>query len=389
MNFGKSIFAQLMDQFSRYHFQTCVERYHGNAYIKRFSCWEQFLCLAFAQLTYRESLRDIEACLAAQHGKLYHLGFRNRPTRSTLAEANEKRDWRIYADFAQILIQEALLLYGNEGFATDLRQTAYALDASTIDLCLSLFPWAPFRRHKAAIKLHTLLDVSNSIPVFIDITHGKIHDVNILDRIVPQQGAIYIMDRGYLDFARLFRLHQALAFFVIRAKHNLRYRRTVSRAVDKSIGLQCDQTIHLTGSRSAQQYPLPLRRVRYLDTEHDHRLVFLTNHFGVTAKLVADLYRERWKVELFFKWIKQHLRIKKFYGNSLNAVKTQIWIAVSIYVLVAIIKKRLRLPHSLYTILQILSITVFEKTPILRAFSEAHDEIHNDHHSNQLRLFEI
>jgi hypothetical protein len=351
------------------------------------SCWEQFLALAFAQLTYRESLRDIEVCLAAHQSKLYHSGFRAPVKRSTLADASEGRDWRIYADFAQSLISVARPLYADEDLGLDLDATVYALDATTIDLCLALFPWAHFRRAKGAVKLHTLIDLHGSIPVFIHITDGKVHDVNVLDLLLPEPGAYIVMDRGYLDFERLYQLHQLLSFFVIRAKANLQFQRRYSHPVDKSTGVRSDQTIMLTGPKSSQLYPTVLRRVSYYSAEMDKRLVFLTNNFSLPSPTVAALYRCRWQVELFFKWIKQHLRIKRFYGNSDNSVKTQIWIAVGVYVLIAIIKKKLGLTHSLYTILQILSLTLFEKMPISSLFSEVDDSMVMDASANQLELF--
>jgi hypothetical protein len=344
--------------------------------------------MAFAQLTYRESLRDIQACLRVSGRKLYHMGIRGKVSRNTLANANKVRDWRIYADFAQILISEARALYANDGFAVDLDNTVYALDASTIDLCLSLFPWAKFRKTKSAVKLHTLLDLRGNIPTLVIITDGKVHDVNILDQLVVEAGALYIMDRAYLDFARLYRMHQSLSFFVIRAKKNFDCRRIYSLPVDKSTGLQCDQVVMLNGYHAHKGYPEKLRRIRYFDAENNKRLVFLTNNFDLPALSITQLYRCRWQVELFFKWIKQHLRIKKFYGTSANAVKTQIWIAISVYVLVAIIKKRLNLHISLYTILQILSVSLFEKTPILQAFSPNDYENKEEHCRNQLMLFD-
>ena len=345
--------------------------------------------MAFAQLTYRESLRDIEVCLAAQHRKLYHAGFRGAVKRSTLAEANEQRDWRIYADFAQTLIAIARPLYADEDLSLDLAATVYALDATTIDLCLSLFPWARFRRAKGAVKLHTLLDLQGAIPVFIDVTDGKVHDVKVLDLLLPEPGAYIIMDRGYLDFARLYQLQQALSFFVIRAKHNLQFQRRYSHPVDKTTGVRSDQTIVLTGPKSSTLYPLPLRRVSYYAAELDRRFVFLTNNFVVPSHTVAALYRCRWQVELFFKWIKQHLRIKRFLGTSANSVKTQIWIAVAVYVLIAIIKKQLGLPHRLYTILQILSLTLFEKIPISSLFARFDHTTGLSVSSNQLTLFDF
>ena len=364
MNEGRYVFAQVMQHLPLSTFHRCVARYDGEHKVKQFSCLDQYLSMAFAQLTYRESLRDIEACLRTQRSKLYHLGFRSAVARNTLANANATRDWRIYCDFAQSLIGIARRLYADEAFGVDLSNTVYALDATTIDLCLSLFPWAPFRSTKAAVKLHTLLDLRGNIPSFIFVSDGKMHDVNILDQLVPEPGAIYVMDRGYIDFERLGRFHAAGSFFVIRAKKNLKAARRYSRKVDRSTGLVCDQTVTLTGFYSQQGYPAPLRRVRYNDPETGKRLVFLSNNFALPALTITELYRQRWQIELFFKWIKQHLRIKVFFGESENAVKTQIWIAVSVYVLVAIIRKRLGLTASLYEILQILSLTMFERTPV-------------------------
>jgi len=370
MNIGKTIFAQLMDYIPRYEFRKCVERYRGNYKVQKFSCWNQFLCLAFAQLTYRESLRDIEACLRAFKAKLYHVGIRGSIARNTLARANETRDWRIYADFAQVLISTARELYAKDDFGLELKNTVYALDASTIDLCLSLFPWAKFRKSKGAVKLHTLLDLRGSIPTLIIITDGKVHDVNILDELLFEPAAIYLMDRGYLDFGRLYKMHLASAFFVTRAKVNTRFTRLYSNPVEKSSGVQCDQIIMLKNYQAKKDYPEKLRRIRYYDPEQDSRLVFLTNNFTLPAITITKLYKCRWQIELFFKWIKQHLRIKKFYGVSENAVKTQIWTAISVYVLVAIIKKRLDLDHPLYTILQVLSVTLFEKTQLYQALTK-------------------
>jgi len=361
---GKLVFAQVMEHLPLHAFRRIVTRYAGERKVKSFSCLDQFLCMAFAQLTFRESLRDIEACLRAQQSKLYHLGIRSTVSRNTLANANAVRDWRIYADFAQSLIGIARPLYVDEPFGVDLQDTVYALDTTTIDLCLSVFPWAPFQATKAAVRLHTLLDLRGNIPTFIHISDGKLHEVNILDQLVPEPGAFYIMDRGFLDFARLYRLHQAGSFFVTRAKSNTKAQRRYSRRVDRSTGLICDQTIFLTGVHSPQDYQAPLRRVRFKDPATAKTLVFLTNNFVLPALTITELYRCRWQVELFFKWIKQHLRIKTFFGTSENAVKTQIWIAVATYVLVAIIKKRAALPHSLYQILQILSLTMFERTPL-------------------------
>lgn len=384
---GKLVFAQLMDHLPLHTFRRCVARYPGGYPTLKFSHLDQFLCMAFAQLTYRESLRDIETCLRAHPAKLYHLGIRGGVARSTLADANERRDWRIYQDFALGLIQTARKLYAQDGFGVELTNTVYALDSTTIDLCLALFPWAKFRQGKGAVKLHTLLDLRGSIPSFIHISDGKLHDVNILDRIAFEAGSFYIMDRAYIDFARLHTLHQAQAFFVVRAKSNLQFRRVYSRPVDKQTGLRCDQTIQLTGRKSQRGYPGHLRRVKFYDAENDKRLVFLTNHFDLPALTIAQLYRARWGVELFFKWIKQHLRIKAFFGTSENAVKTQVWIAIAVYVLVAIVKKRLGSEASLYTILQILSLTLFEKTPIDQLLAMADNEAGNVELPNQLDLF--
>jgi len=387
MNSGKTIFAQLMDFLPTYEFNQFVKRYHGNYKIKSFSCWDQFLCMAFAQLTYRESLRDIQACLRSAQRKTYHMGIRGKVSRNTLAHANQVRDWRIYADFAHVLISQARRLYANDSFGVELDQAVYALDSTTIDLCLSLFPWATFRKRKGAIKLHTLLDLHGSIPSVIIITHGKVHDVTILDQLLPEAGAIYILDRGYLDFGRLYSLHQALAFFVMKAKSNFNCKRLYSQPVSKSTGVQCDQIVVLKGFYAHKDYPEKLRRIRYVDAETNKRFIFLTNNFVLPALTIAQLYHCRWQIELFFKWIKQHLRIKAFYGTTENAVKTQIWIAITVYVLVAIIKKQLNLELSLYTILQILSVTLFEKTPILRALSTSDDIEQNGVIYNQLSLF--
>lgn len=388
MNYGKTVFSQIMDFLPIYEFQKCVDRYNGNHKIKRFTCMNQFLCMAFAQLTYRESLRDIEACLRAAQNKLYHMGIRSKVSRNTLANANQVRVWRIYADFAQILIKTARRLYANEDFGLQLEQTVYALDATTIDLCLSLFPWAKFRKRKGAIKLHTLLDMRGSIPATIIITHGKVHDVNILDSIFIEAGAIYIMDRGYLDFARLYNIQQSSAFFITRAKSNFDFKRLYSQPVDKTTSVLCDQIIVINGFYAKKDYPDKLRRIRYYDADNNKTLIFLTNNFTLPALTIADLYRCRWQVELFFKWIKQHLRIKAFYGTSENAVKTQVWIAIAVYVLVAIIKKRLKLEQSLYTILQILSVTLFEKTLLSQAFARNNYTKENDSNYNQLNLFD-
>jgi hypothetical protein len=377
-----------MDFLPIYEFHQCVQRYHGHYKMKSFSCWDQFLCMAFAQLTYRESLRDIEACLRSAQRKLYHMGIRSKVSRNTLAHANQVRDWRIYADFAQILIARARRLYANDSFGVELNQTAYALDSTTIDLCLSLFPWAKFRAHKGAVKLHTLLDLRGSIPSLLIITHGKVHDVHILDQLIFEPGAFYIIDRGYLDFNRLYAIHQASAFYVIRAKSNFRFKRLYSRPVDKSTGVQSDQIIALEGFYSHKAYPDKLRRIRYFDAEQNKRLIFLTNNFMLSALTITELFRCRWQIELFFKWIKQHLRIKAFYGTTENAVKIQIWIAIAVYVLVAIVKKQLHLDLSLYTILQILSVTLFEKTPILEALSIIQPQESERVLCNQLTLFD-
>lgn len=386
---GKTIFSQIMDFLPMHSFRQCVNRYNGNKGIKKFSCLDQFMCMAFAQLTYRESLRDIECCLRSVQRKLYHMGIRSKVARSTLAYANENRDWRIYCDFAQVLIHKARKLYADEEFGLELEETVYALDASTIDLCLSLFPWAKFRKTKAAVKLHTLLDLRGNIPTFIAITDGKVHDVNILDELIPEPGAIYVMDRGYLDFARLYTIHQGCAFFVIRSKRNTRFSRVYSHRVDKSTGIQCDQSITLSGFYPKKDYPEKLRRVKFFDIEKKRRFNFLTNQFTLPALTIAELYRSRWQIELFFKWIKQHLRIKAFYGTSENAVKTQIWIAVSVYVLVAIIKKRLKIDQSLYTILQILSITLFEKIQLYQVFEKSDYKNQITSPYIQLKLFDI
>lgn len=388
MNAGKTIFSQLMNFLPLYEFRQCVKRYDGDYKIQSFSCLDQFLCMAFAQLTYRESLRDIEACLRAAHSKLYHMGIRGAPARNTLANANQVRDWRIYRDFGQVLIRIARPLYTDDTFGAELRHTVYALDATIIDLCLSLFPWAKFRRAKGAVKIHTLLDLRGSIPAVIIVTCGKIHEVNILDQIIFEAGAFYIMDRGYLDFARLYRIHQASGFFVIRAKKNFRFKRLYSHPVDKTTGVLCDQTITLAGFYPLKDYPEKLRRIRYFDKLTNKHFVFLTNNFSLPPLTIAELYRSRWQVELFFKWIKQHLRIKAFYGTSENAVKSQIWIAISVYLLVAIVKKQLNLDASLYTILQIISVTIFEKTPILWALQTMNYTNNNDDPCNQLTLFD-
>ena len=385
---GQTVFSQVMDFLPQKKFHRCVNRYNGNYRVRSFTCYDQLLCMAFAQLTYRESLRDIECCLRAMREKLYHMGIRGKVSRSTLADANETRDWRIYSDFAQILINEARRLYADDDFGLELKETVYALDSSTIDLCLSVFPWARFRKTKGAVKLHTLLDLRGDIPTFIWITDGKVHDVNVLDHLIPEPGAIYVMDRAYLDFQRLYQLHQSSAVFVTRSKTNTALRRIYSHKVDKATGVKFDQTVALTGYYSKKDYPEKLRRIKYFDAEKGRSFIFLTNQFTLPAITIAELYRYRWRVEIFFKWIKQHLRIKNFYGTSENAVKTQIWIAVSTYVLIAIMKKRLKIDLTLYTILQILSITLFEKMPILQALTA------NDYRNQitaghiQLKLFE-
>jgi Domain of unknown function (DUF4372)/Transposase DDE domain len=389
LNKGRTVFAQLISFFSHNEFNRCVARYQGNKSVRSFSCWDQLLTMSFAQLTYRESLRDIEVCLRAQRGKLYHSGLAGPVKRSTLADANESRDWRIYADFAQSLIQAARPLYADTELKIDLDATLYALDSTTIDLCLSLFPWAQFRRAKAAIKLHTLMEIQSSIPVFIAITSGRVHDINLLDAITPEPGSFMVMDRGYVDFARLYRIQLALAFFVVRSKDNLQYSRRYSRAHDRTTGVRSDQTILLTGPKSSLFYPVELRRVSYHALDIDRRFVFLTNNFSVSPQTIAALYKYRWRIELFFKWIKQHLRIKRFYGTSVNSVKIQIWTAISVYVLVAIIKKELGLKQDIYTILQVLSLTLFEKTPILSLFDTYDESFQRTDSTNQLNLWQI
>jgi hypothetical protein len=389
MNTGRTIFAQLMDLLPLPEFRRCVDRYQGDYKIQSFSALDQFLCLAFAQLTYRESLRDIEACLRVQQPKLYHLGIRGRVSRSTLAYANEHRDWRIFGDFAQGLIRTARELYRDEPLGIEFDHAVYAFDSTTIDLCLTLFPWAQFRRHKSAVKLHTLLDVRARIPANVYVTGGQVHDVNVLDTLLLEPGAFYLLDRGYVDFARLYTLTQACAFFVTRAKGNAQFYRRHSHPVDKSTGVRSDQTILLTGPKTSRLYPNPLRRIHYFDAEKDLRLIFLTNNFPLPALIIAQLYRARWRVELFFRWIKQHLRIKAFYGTSENAVKTQVWVAVSIYVLVAILKKRLALDLSLYTILQILSTSLFEKTPILQGLFVVNHHTTEADPCIQLQMFNL
>ena len=389
MHTGRIVFSQLVDFLPRHEFNRCVRRYHGNYRTRHFKCRDQFLCMAFAQLTGRESLRDIETCLRAMQPKMYHAGLRYPVSRSTLADANENRDWRIYADFAQVLIGHARKLYSQDDFGVQLEETAYVFDSSTIDLCLSLFPWARFRQRKAAIKLHTLMDLRGNIPCFIRITEGKTHDVGLLDELILEPGAFYIMDRGYIDFARLYTFTQQAAFFVIRAKRNLDYTRRMSRPVDKSTGLRSDQTIVLHGPGTSQDYPDVLRRISYVDLETAKRFVFLTNHFVLPALTIPQLYKCRWQVELFFKWIKQHLQIKAFFGTSENAVKTQIWIAISTYVLVAIVKKQLHVDRRLAEILQIFTVSLFEKVDILQLLTEISSQNQSEHLCNQLNLFDL
>jgi hypothetical protein len=386
---GQFVFSQLMDFLPRREFNACVARYGGHRRLRGFTCRDQFLCLSFAQLTFRESLRDIETCLRALQPKLYHAGFRGKVSRSTLADANRAHDWRIYADFAQVLIRRARRLYAHESLAVDLAQTVYALDSTTIDLCLSLFPWARFRRRKGAVKLHTLLDLRGSIPCFVHVSHGKIHDVTVLDRLPLEAGAFYVMDRGYVDFARLYRFAVSAAFFVTRSKRNLDCTSRAHRSVDRATGLRSDQTIVLAGPKSSRLYPDPLRRIAFYDIEHQRRLVFLTNNFALPALVIARLYKCRWQVELFFKWIKQHLRIKAFYGTSDNAVKTQVWIAIATYVLIAIVKKELRVERSLYEILQILSLTLFEKTLLFQTLNDPIQPIPDTDSLNQRTLFDL
>ena len=384
---GRLVYSQLIDHLPMHTFRRCVQRYRGNYKVKSFTCLDQYLCMAFAQITYRESLRDIEACLRSQYNKLYHMGIRGKISRNTLANANKVRDWRIYAEFAQSLISIARQLYIDDDFGVELDQTVYALDSTTIDLCLSVFPWARFRQTKAAIKLHTLLDLRGNIPTFIHISDGKLHDVNVLDELIPEPASFYVMDRAYLDFARLYTIDLCAAFFVIRAKANFQFRRIYSHPIDKDTGLKCDQTIALTGPHTSKDYPEKLRRIKYHDAQTNKILVFLTNSLTLPALTITQLYRCRWQVELFFKWIKQNLRIKSFYGTTDNAVKTQVWIAVSVYVLVAIIKKRLRLDMSLYTILQILSVNVFERTSLLQILTDEHYKTETAEYHKQLTLF--
>ena len=386
---GRIIFSQLLDFVPRYEFDRCVRNYRGNYRTRTFPCFTQLLCMTFAQLTFRESLRDIETCLRAVSCKLYHVGIPHTVSRSTMADANEKRDWRIYRDFAGVLIKIARGLYAHDDFGVQLDQVTYVLDSTTIDLCLSLFPWARFRKHKGAIKLHTLLDLRGNIPVFVRVTHGKVHDLKILDVLTPEPGAFYIMDKAYTDFRRLYELNQGLAFFVIRAKANLDYRRQSYRQVDKTTGLRSDQTIILQGPKSSKRYPMPLRRISYFDAQTNMRLVFLTNSFDLPALSIPQLYQKRWQVELFFKWIKQHLRIKTFFGTTPNAVKTQVWIAISVYVLVAIIKKQLAIDRKMSEILQILSITLFEKADLYQTLTKPDLQNLKNHYCNQLTLFDF
>jgi len=389
MNQGSTIFSQIFSLVSKYEFDKCVRRYEGNCRVQKFTCWEQFLAMSFAQLTYRESLRDIEVCLNAVGSKLYHSGIRSRIARSTLADANEKRNWRIYEDFGKLLIEEARALYADDQeFSLNLKSMVYAFDSTTIDLCLKLFPWAKFRRRKGAVKMHTLLDVRGSIPIQVEVTTGAVHDVNMLDALAFEAGAFYILDRGYVDFDRLYHMEQAKAFFVTRAKDNFAFQRLYSKSVNKSKGVRCDQTVQLKGFYAARDYPAKLRRIKYYDTEDDRTLIFLTNNFILSALTIAQLYEQRWKVELFFKWIKQHLRIKAFYGTSSNAVNTQIWIALCIYLLVCILKKKMKLEQPIYTILQILSISLFEKIPVRHVFQTYQNEKSNNKPCNQLILFE-
>lgn len=388
MNKGNTVFAQLMEYLPLKEFHHCVDKYNGEHKVKSFSCLDQFYCMIFAQLTYRDSLRDIEACLRSQKRLLYHMGFRSIVSRNTLANANENRDWRIYAEFAQILISQARQLYCNEKFGVDLDKIVYALDSTTISLCLSLCPWAVYKKHSGAVKMHTLLDLRGNIPTFTDITHGKTPDVKVLDKLIPEPGAIYLMDRGYIDFSRLFALHQAGAFFVILAKSNLNFRRVYSRPVDKKTGIKCDQTISLVNYHALKDYPDMLRRVKKYDADQEHSLVFITNLFPLPALTIAELYKCRWQIELFFKWIKQNLKIKSFYGTSENAVKTQFWIAITVYVLVAIVKKKLNLATPLYIFLQILSINIFQRTHILQLLSDNCETTNDIQNPNQLNLFD-
>ncbi len=389
MNQGQTIFAQIMSYIPRHKFDRCVKKYRGSYKVQSFTCWEQFLVMAFAQLTYQDSLRDIETCLRAMQNKLYHIGLRSKISRLTLAYANQSRDWKIYAEFAYILIDQAKEFYRDDKFFKELDETVYALDSTTIDLCLSLFPWAKFRKTKGAVKIHTLLNLQNNIPSFFSITDGSVHDVNILDELVTEIGAFYIIDKGYVDFERLYNLNINSAYFVTRSKSNLQFKRIYSHQVDKSLGLICDQSIALTGFYSSKDYPEKIRRIKYFDSGNNRRLVFLTNNFHLPAITVANLYKQRWQIELFFKWIKQNLKIKSFYGNSPNAVKTQVCIAISVYVLLAIIKKKLKIEHSLYTFLQLVSISIFEKLPIISMFSDSDYINENTCSPNQLSLFNL
>ncbi len=384
---GKIIFSQLMSYLPKSEFNKCVLRYNGNYKVQSFKCWDQFLCMAFAQITFRESLRETVTCLHAMRSKAYHMGFRSKIARSTIADANENRDWRIYADLAQFMIHQTRSLYNDSNFGIDLKETVYALDSTTIDLCLSLFPWAPFRKRKGAVKLHTLLDLRGNIPSFIKITNGKAQDVKILDELIPEAGSFYIMDRGYIDFERLYKFQKFSSFFVIRAKSNFKFKRIYSHPVDKSSGLKCDQTVVLAGYYPAKDYPDKLRRIKYHDFKTQKTFVFLTNNFNLPALTIVLLYKSRWQIELFFKWIKQHLKIKSFYGTSENAVKTQIWITITIYLLVAIVKKKLKIPISFYTFLQILSVTVFEQSPILQMVASSDNKTENTEPCKQLNLF--
>ncbi len=389
MHLGRTVFAQLIAYLPDREFRRCVTRYNGDSRLRGFRCWDQFLCMAFAQLTYRESLRDIEACLRSSPDRLYHMGIRGKVSRSTLADANEAHDWRIFADFAQILIRRARTLYADEPFGVELQHAAYALDSTTVDLCLAMFPWARFRERKGAVKLHTLIDLRGNIPTFLYITDGRVHDVNILDELVPEPGAFYMMDRGYLDFERLYRLTRAAAFFVTRTKENVQLQRRYSHPVDRSTGVRSDQTVVLATEGSYKHYPAPLRKVRYFDADHQRFLVFLSNNFDLPALTIAQLYKSRWQVELFFKWIKQHLRIKAFFGTSQNAVRAQIWIAISVYLLVAIVRKELHLSASLYQILQVVSVTIFDRMPILQALQLQDNGEKSSPFSNQLNLFDL
>jgi hypothetical protein len=389
MNLGRSVFSQLVSFLPDREFRRCVARYDGDRRLRGFSCWDQFLCMAFAQLTYHEGLRDIEACLRSSPDRLYHLGIHGKVSRSTLADANEQHDWRIFADFAQVLIRRARSLYADDPFGAELEQSAYALDSTTIDLCLALFPWARFRERKGAVKLHTLIDLHGNIPTFVYITDGLVHDVNILDQVVPEAGAFYVMDRGYLDFERLYRLTLAASFFVTRTKENVQLQRRYSHLVEPNSGVRSDQTVVLATAGSYKHYPAPLRRIRYFDAEKKRFFVFLANNFDLPALTIAQLYRARWQIELFFKWIKQHLRIKAFFGTSENAVRAQIWIAITVYVLVAIVRKQLGLSASLYQILQVVSVTIFERVPILQALQPTNNQEKSGLFFNQLNLWDL